>query len=290
MTMRRGVLSLAVLALALAQRPARAQIRYSSGQSVSPIFEGWMKNSDGSFNMVFGYLNRNYDEQVDIPVGAENSCEPAPPDCGQPTRFYTRRQRFLFTVKVPADWPKDRKLLWTIKYRGTTESAKAWLVPEYEIDLGVISENGPGGILEVGNTPPKVVKTSAPQTITLPETATVSADVTDDGLPKPRAERSSQAAALPNQTPAIDPARAAEIAAARAPGIRVRWIVYRGPAGAKVKFDPEHIAPVYGKPVTATTKATFSMPGTYILRAIASDRQLEASGDVTVTVRGNSTR
>src|ERR1700757_1430770 len=107
MTMRRGVLSLAVLALALAQRPARAQIRYSSGQSVSPIFEGWMKNSDGSFNMVFGYLNRNYDEQVDIPVGAENSCEPAPQDCGQPTRFYTRRQRFLFTVKVPADWPKD---------------------------------------------------------------------------------------------------------------------------------------------------------------------------------------
>jgi hypothetical protein len=290
MTMLRGAVSLAVLTLALAQVPARAQIRYSSGQSVAPIFEGWMKNSDGTFNMVFGYLNRNFDEQVDIPVGAENFCEPAPQDCGQPTHFNPRRQRFLFTVKVAADWPKDRKLLWTIKYRGATESAKAWLVPEYEIDLGVISENGPGGILEAGNTPPKVVKTSAPQTITLPETATVSADVTDDGLPKPRPERNTQAGVVPNQNPNIDPARAAEIAAARTPGIRVRWIVYRGPAGAKVKFDPEQTTPVYGKPVTATTKATFSMPGTYILRAIASDRQLEGSGDVTVTVKGTATR
>jgi hypothetical protein len=66
--------------------------------------------------------------------------------------------------------------------------------------------------------------------------------------------------------------------------------VYRGPAGAKVKFDPEQTTPVYGKPVTATSKATFSMPGTYILRAIASDRQLEGSGDVTVTVKGTATR
>jgi hypothetical protein len=288
--MVRGAVLIGVLTFVAAQVPAHAQIRYSSGQAVAPIFEGWMKNSDGTFNMVFGYLNRNYDEQVDIPVGAENSCEPAPQDCGQPTHFYTRRQRFLFTVKVPADWPKDRKLLWTIKFRGATESAKASLVPEYEIDYGVISENGPGGILEVGNTPPKVVKTSAPQTITLPETATISADVTDDGLPKPRPERTNQAGAVPNQNQNIDPARAAEIAAARAPGIRVRWIVYRGPAGAKVKFDPEQSAPVYGKPVTSTTKATFSMPGNYILRAIATDRQLEASGDVIVTVKGSSTR
>jgi hypothetical protein len=95
---------------------------------------------------------------------------------------------------------------------------------------------------------------------------------------------------LPNQNQNIDPARAAELAAARTPGIRVRWIVYRGPAGAKVKFDPEQTTPVYGKPVTATSKATFSMPGTYILRAIASDRQLEGSGDVTVTVKGTATR
>ena len=34
-----------------------------------------------------------------------------------------------------------------------------------------------------------------------------------------------------------------------------------------------------------TTKVTFSAPGTYILRAIATDGQLEASFDATVTVK-----
>ena len=206
--------------------------------------------------------------------------EPVPQDCGQPTHFDTRRQRFLFSVKVPADWPKDRKLLWTIKFRGATESAKGWLVPEYEIDYGVISENGPGGILEAGNTPPKVVTTNVPQTITLPEKATVSADVTDDGLPKPRPERSNQAAVLPNQNQNIDPARAAELAAARTPGIRVRWIVYRGPAGAKVTFDPERTTPVYGKPVTATTKATFTFPAGASGEGVAVDEKGDIFGQV----------
>ena len=35
-------------------------IRYNSGQGVVPIYEGWERAPDGSFNMVFGYLNRNH--------------------------------------------------------------------------------------------------------------------------------------------------------------------------------------------------------------------------------------
>ena len=38
---------------------SEAQIRYSSGQNVVPVYEGWERNPDGSFNMVFGYMNRN---------------------------------------------------------------------------------------------------------------------------------------------------------------------------------------------------------------------------------------
>ena len=37
-----------------------AQVRYATGQDVVPVFEGWERNADGSFNMVFGYMNRNY--------------------------------------------------------------------------------------------------------------------------------------------------------------------------------------------------------------------------------------
>src|SRR5712672_909144 len=57
-------------------RPAAAQTHYASGQDVVPAFEGWEKNADGSFNMVFGYMNRNYEEEIDLPVGADNMIEP----------------------------------------------------------------------------------------------------------------------------------------------------------------------------------------------------------------------
>jgi len=285
MKVLRGAVSIGVVALALAQGAAQAQIRYSTGQAVVPLFEGWMKNGDGTYNMMFAYLNRNFDEVIDIPVGPDNFCDPAPQDCGQPTHFYTRRQKFVFSVKLPANWPKDRKFLWTVKSRGNNESAKASLVPEYEIDYGTLSENGSGGILEAGNQPPTIVSGSAAQTVTQGQAASLSVDVTDDGIPKP-AERRAQSSPPPaaNQTPDLDPARAAA-AAARIPGVRVRWVQYRSPAGGKVTFDPERSDPVYGQPVTAATKASFTVPGVYVLRAIASDRQLEATYDITVTVK-----
>jgi hypothetical protein len=51
-----------------------------------------------------------------------------------------------------------------------------------------------------------------------------------------------------------------------------------------VSFDPAMGPSGYGKPVTSTTKVSFHAPGTYVLRAIASDGALEAVHDVTVTV------
>src|SRR5438105_4580528 len=84
---------------------ASGQFRYWSGQNVVPVFEGWERNQDGSFNFVFGYFNRNYEETLDIPVGPDNNMEPGDPDQGQPTFFAPARQKFLFRVRVPKDWP-----------------------------------------------------------------------------------------------------------------------------------------------------------------------------------------
>ena len=61
---------------------AHAQLRFERGQNVQPVFEGWERNADGTFTMVFGYLNRNYKEIPDVPVGANNSFEPGPADRG----------------------------------------------------------------------------------------------------------------------------------------------------------------------------------------------------------------
>ena len=69
-----------------------SQLRHWSGQGVAPVYEGFDINPDGSFNMWFGYMNRNYEEELDIPVGPDNRIEPtgpgrSGPDAGQPTHF-----------------------------------------------------------------------------------------------------------------------------------------------------------------------------------------------------------
>jgi hypothetical protein len=106
----------------------------------------------------------------------------------------------------------------------------------------------------------------------------VTATATDDGLPKPRPRR-SPAAAAPAAAAAANP----DTPVRRPEGLRIRWVHYRGPG--KVTFDPDNAPAEYGKPVSLTTTVRFSVPGMYVVRAIASDGQLETTHDVTVTVR-----
>src|SRR5688500_10336581 len=70
-----------------------ANLTYASGQSVVPIFHGFEENPDGTFTMHFGYLNRNWQEELDIPVGPDNNITPPPlqADQGQPTHFLDRK-------------------------------------------------------------------------------------------------------------------------------------------------------------------------------------------------------
>src|SRR3954469_15634714 len=90
-----------------------------SGQSVSPAFEGWYKNADGSFSISFGYYNRNTDEAVEVPVGANNFVTPGESNQGQPTHFEPGRHWGVFAVRVPADFG-DKKVTWTVTLRGET--------------------------------------------------------------------------------------------------------------------------------------------------------------------------
>jgi hypothetical protein len=106
---------------------------------------------------------------------------------------------------------------------------------------------------------PVITGSSAP-TVTLPATATLVAKATDDGIPK----------------------TASEVGGRRPAGLQIRWILYRGPA--KVQFDPDLSAIIYGKPVTHETKVSFSVPGTYRLRAIATDGWAFSNYDIDVKV------
>ena len=59
-------------------------LKSARGGTVTPSFEGWYRNPDGSFTLSFGYFNRNTEEIVEIPIGPDNFIEPGDPDQGQP--------------------------------------------------------------------------------------------------------------------------------------------------------------------------------------------------------------
>ena len=119
-----GGLGLAALAAAAAS-PTHAQLPLavpkSSGQTVTPAFEGWYRNPDGTFSISFGYYNRNASETVSVPIGAANRVEPGPPNQGQPTEFQPGRHWGVFAVKV--FFVRDRTSgfpAWTLPLAGGT--------------------------------------------------------------------------------------------------------------------------------------------------------------------------
>src|SRR6266542_4449296 len=74
------------------KNPLPLEPQRERGTSITPAFEGWFENSDGTFSFLLGYYNRNTKEALDIPVGPKNRVEPGPIDQGQPTYFETGRQ------------------------------------------------------------------------------------------------------------------------------------------------------------------------------------------------------
>jgi len=285
-------LLLAVTVALAASLPVSAQAP-QSGQNIAPVYEGFETNPDGSFNLLFGYYNRNWEEEINVPVGPDNSLEPGGPDRGQPAHFFPRRNQFVFRVHVPADFG-DKEVVWTLTSNGVTERAYGTLRPPYAVDEVVMSANfGAGGQTGfnpslVGNLPPEVtVEGEQLMTVKVGESVTLSAVATDDGKPNRGSIPATvgQVQFVPNS----------------ATGLRLSWFQYRGPG--KVMFDPPQakvwedrrdggnspwsagwVTPAIPAENRWVTQATFSEPGTYVLRALGHDGGLIDYEDVTVVV------
>ena len=328
-----GVVLVVMIALVVSTG-AQTRFTYSSGQSVSPAYEGWMPNADGSFTMYFGYMNTNWLEELDIPIGPANDLEPGGPDRGQPTHFYPRRNPFLFTVTVPKDFG-SKELTWTITTHGKTERAYASLKTDYQIDYQVMSTEVGGDFGSLRdelrtNVPPELrVEGDRTRTAKIGEPLTLIAFAGDpdnlpprrDGKPQPRhaggqssqSSQDSQGAEGSNSTNRQNPPNPqnlqnliyrppSSIVPASGPGLRLSWIVYRGKSSA-VTFTTDQMktwtdtrayanspwSPPYAIPLPPadgkwTSAVAFAEPGTYILRAVASDGSIFTYDNVTVTV------
>lgn len=277
-----GLLMLEAVMLAQSPFPtAIPQTKFVSGQDIQPYFEGWIKNADGSFDMVFGYMNRNWQEELAIPAGPDNLIEPGGPDRGQPTYFLPRRQGWVYRVRVPKDFGKQ-VVTWTIKANGRTQKAYGELLPVEEITERIIMTRGnlnPGD--DDPNKPP-AVSIAPVEAATAGASVPLVVQVTDDGLPKPRV-----VVARPKTTASDGTtiqAQANSNAAPRPRGLTVSWMQLRGPA--KATIEPGGSQPVAQGKSTVTAK--FAQPGTYVLRATANDGALSTKSDITVNVSGPS--
>jgi hypothetical protein len=230
------------------------------GSSITPAFEGWYMNPDGSFSMLLGYYNRNTKEALDIPVGPNNRVQPGDPDQGQPTHFEIGRQWGVFVVRVPKDFGA-KAVTWTIASNGESQSIPFTLNKGYPIS--------PYKELGMGNQPPVLAFSQGGAKVTGPPVA-VSASLTG----------------TVNQPVAISvwvedpkaPGEAAEGPLGRgfSPSVAtVSLHKFRGPG--KVTFDKARI-PVAKQGDMISVAATFAAPGDYLLRVQANDESGEGGG------------
>jgi hypothetical protein len=318
---RRALRSIFVIVSLSAVTASGQSLSYTKGQNVAPAYEGWEYGADGAKYFVFGYMNRNWEEEIDVPVGPENGFNVGSADQGQPTHFLPRRNRFIFKVKVPANFGEKDELIWTLTTHGKTEKAFATLRPDYVLDDVVKASET--GALGAGTSSPEV-RSNKPPVLRIVEANTrnvkawqavpLVSEVKDDGIPKRRgagsgaAVRATGAGGQTGDSTGALLARAASnppvrITVGKNVGLHVTWFLYRGPAGGKVTFDPPQIkawedtraganspwAPIWLAPAIPAdgrqpVTVTFSEPGTYVLRCRADDGALVSDEEVTVVV------
>ena len=239
----------------------------ATGQPVVPLLEGWARTANDSILLSFSYINLNHAETLDIPVGPDNFIEPSDFNGSQPTHFdpapqdrgrYYRHQS-VFTVKVPEGYTGD--VVWTLRNRGQTFAARGRATVEaYAIDDTVSLTNAPvaAAMSLDPSGPPKrgrIGPTTGPLTVRVGEALPLSVwvDATPEGLGPSARPPQGNAPEQPED-------------------MRVTWYHHQGP-GVVTFSERETMlgeeAVLGGEPVEASTTATLSEPGEYVLRVTA---------------------
>ncbi len=222
----------------------------AAGATVTPVYEGWYENPDGTYTIYFGYYNRNTEEIVDIPTGPSNRIDGLGDgtDQGQPTRFYPGRHWGVFGIVVPGDFG-DRTALWHLEHRD-----KVFEIPaELREDWSVPAISGDA----MGNLPPTVRFSAegaaafgplgvwgAPMEARVGERVTLEVLASDDG---------TATSGRPG---------------ARAGPVALRWFVHRGPGSVLIQ-PPSGTVPNEGGRLVS--EVVFEEPGEYVLRVRAND-------------------
>lgn len=322
---RRVVTAAFAVLLGTAAAAAAQNLTYAKGQNVSPAYEGWEEDSAGRKFFVFGYMNRNWQEELDVPVGNDNKFLAGAADQGQPTHFLPRRNRFIFRVPVPPGFTEKDELVWSLTTRGKTELAYASLRMDYKIDDVVKASET--GALGAGSSSPEIRKNTPPVLeiqgprrleVKVGEAVPLTVVVRDDGIPKARAVGAGAAVENTGSTLARSTTAPPEVIAnlrarrlmqpparvtvGKNVGLHTAWLVYRGTGavtfdndqiatwedtrtGGNSPWAPHWVAPELPKDGKVTTTAWFKTPGEYVLRVRADDGALTSDQQITIVVK-----
>jgi len=243
--------------------------RKQFGASITAAFEGWYTNPDGSRSFLVGYLNRNTQQELDIPVGDNNRIEPGGPDLGQPAHFLPGRRWGMFSVPVPKNFTPQDKLTWTLVANGQNTSIPLRLNPDYVIspftEISVnntppvirFEQNGQaiqGPVAELAGAPSRTASLSAPFAVTL--------WVTDD-------MKYTSNTSAPLTTPR--------------PPVTLIWSKYRGPGAVTFDKAQPTVEKLSSNPDSsfngkATTNVRFAQAGDYVLHVTANDYSGDGGG------------
>jgi hypothetical protein len=249
-----------------AQRPRPLYPLPGEGLGVSPFFDGWYQNPDGTITFSFGYSNLNRD-LVEIPLGPDNFIVPKEYDGRQPNAFAPatagggddggagrrERERGVFTVTVPAGFKGD--VVWTLRHEGQTFKVPARAKTgayqlQWPMAMGSIppllrfKPDGPTGRGPVGlQADPLKVAVGTPLSVTI-WAVDDSVREKDPVSIKPRGRGDARGA------------------------INVTWYMHAGPGAVAFNPPKQPIAELQG---TVTTTATFAQPGEYVIRVRADN-------------------
>jgi hypothetical protein len=252
-------------------------------------------------------MNSNWEEEFDVPFGPDNyfayiapgalndieldAVTPSEIDQGQPTHFYPRRNPFLFTIQVPPEFG-EQELVWTLTTHGRKNRVYASLRADYRMDPQVMSTEVGGAFGSLNdrlrtNLPPELeVEGEMDRRVKIGEPVRLVAFADDPDNFPPRSERSR----VPTTLDQLYSTRGVgSSVVSGAPGLRLTWIVYRGPA-RHVTFEPEQQKAWIDSRAWANSPwsppyilsepppdnrweidVAFQEPGAYVLRAVASD-------------------
>lgn len=244
------------------------------GASVTPAYDGWFDNSDGTHTFVIGYYNRNWNQEVDIPIGPNNHFEPGEPDRGQPTHFLPNRNFGMFSVTVPKSTPATDRLWWVLTMNGVTQRVPFHMSPDYNFSPQRSSEESPNGkynvppILRFSDGGPAIQNPLATVAAAISKTATVNTPLPLELFAEDDALYSSGTNAP--QGARVPPVVEATVAKYRGPGtVKAEGFHFTTIKGGKA------LEPYAGK---ASGTVTFSAPGDYIVHVTLNDYSEKGGG------------